>query len=64
MLATSRSSEPDPVFDSIAHKLSLMLYRWKIKNGRLIVAEPEAAIWWLDKEIAEMEAENEVTKGD
>lgn len=54
MLATSKSS--DPVLDAIAHKLSLMLFRWRIKNGRLIVAEPEAAIWWLDKEIAEMEA--------
>ncbi|MDF9844584.1 MULTISPECIES: hypothetical protein [unclassified Paenibacillus] len=54
MLATSKSS--DPVFDALAHKLSLMLYRWRIKNGRLIVAYPDAAIWWLDREIAEMEA--------
>lgn len=54
MLATSKSS--DPVFDAIAHKLSLMLFRWKIENGRLNVADPDAALWWLDKEIAEMEA--------
>lgn len=54
MLATSKSA--NPVFDALAHKLSLMLVRWRIANGRLTVAEPEAAIWWLDKEIAEMEA--------
>lgn len=59
MLATSKSVEPDPVFDALAHKLSLMLIRWRIVNGRLIVAEPEAAIWWLDKEIAEMEEASE-----
>ncbi|WP_157261139.1 hypothetical protein [Paenibacillus wynnii] len=54
MLATSKFA--DPVFDALSHKLQLMRDRWAIQNGRLIVADPEAAIWWLDKEIAEMEA--------
>lgn len=54
MLATSKSA--DPVFDALAHRLRLRRDRWAIANGRLIVAEPEAALWWLDKEIAEMEA--------
>ncbi len=56
MLATSKLSEADPVLEAIAHKLSLMLFRWRIENGRLIVADPDAALWWLDREIAEIEA--------
>ncbi|MNE81739.1 hypothetical protein D3C80_1784090 [compost metagenome] len=57
MLATSKLS--DPVLEAIGHKLSLMLFRWKIENGRLVVADPDAALWWLDKEIAEMGLGNE-----
>ncbi|MEK5235430.1 hypothetical protein NST99_07000 [Paenibacillus sp. FSL L8-0470] len=37
-------------------RLELRRQRWQIQNGRLIVEEPEAAVWWLDREIAEMEA--------
>ncbi len=50
MLATSKSVE------LTRRRLDLRRRRWQIQNGLLIVAEPEAAIWWLDKEIAEMEA--------
>jgi hypothetical protein len=42
--------------DPTWRRLELRRRRWQILNGRLIVDEPEAAIWWLDKEIAEMEA--------
>lgn len=42
--------------EATAHKLRLMRDRWAIANGRLIVAYPDAALWWLDREIAEMEA--------
>ncbi|WP_179087392.1 hypothetical protein [Paenibacillus odorifer] len=55
MLVTSKSA--DPAFNFLAHKLRLMLIRWQIQNGRLLVDEPEAVVWWLDREIAEMEAE-------
>lgn len=43
------------ILDAQAHKLRLMRDRWEILNGRLLVDEPEAAVWWLDREIAEME---------
>jgi hypothetical protein len=56
MSASSKSAEADPVVDALAYKLQLMLDRWRIANGRLIVAYPDAALWWLDKEIEEMEA--------
>ncbi|WP_157793866.1 hypothetical protein [Paenibacillus donghaensis] len=42
--------------DQIWRRLELRRRRWQLLNGRLIVDEPEAAIWWLDREIAEMEA--------
>lgn len=42
--------------DQTWRRLELRRRRWQILNGRLIVAEPEAALWWLDKEIVEMEA--------
>lgn len=51
-----KSDQGDLVFEAFAHKLRLMRDRQAIINGRLVVDEPEAAIWWLDKEIAEMEA--------
>lgn len=54
MSVTSKSS--DPIYDALAHKLRLLRDRWAIANGRLIVDEPIRAIWWLDREIAEMEA--------
>lgn len=54
MLATSKSSDLE--FEALAHKLRLRRDRWAIANGRLIVAEPESAIWWLEREIAEMES--------
>lgn len=46
----------DSIFVAQAHKLRLMRDRWAILNGRLVVDEPEAAVWWLEREIAEMEA--------
>jgi hypothetical protein len=42
--------------DPTWRRLELRHWRWRIQTGRLIVAYPVAAVWWLDKEIAEMEA--------
>lgn len=42
--------------DHVWRRLELRRRRWQILNGRLVVKEPEAALWWLDREITEMEA--------
>lgn len=42
--------------DQVWRRMELRRRRWQIQTGRLIVAEPEAVIWWLDREISEMEA--------
>ncbi|WP_342439991.1 hypothetical protein NSS79_15295 [Paenibacillus sp. FSL L8-0436] len=42
--------------DQMLRRLELRRRRWQIQNGRLIVEEPEAVVWWLDREIEEMEA--------
>ena len=41
--------------DQMWRRMELRRRRWQIQHGRLLVDEPEAAVWWLDKEIAEME---------
>ncbi|MEK4453924.1 hypothetical protein [Paenibacillus sp. FSL L8-0506] len=42
--------------DKVWRRMELRRRRWQIQNGRLLVDEPEAVVWWLDREIAEMEA--------
>ncbi|ASA22045.1 DUF7667 family protein [Paenibacillus donghaensis] len=57
-LRINQQVEPqDLEFEPYAHKLRLMLDRQAIINGRVVVDEPEAAVGWLDKEIAEMEGD-------
>lgn len=44
--------------DQVWRRMELRRRRWQIQNGRLLVDEPEAVVWWLDREIAEMEADH------
>lgn len=43
--------------EQVWRRMELRRRRWQILNGRVLVDEPEAALWWLDREIAEMEVD-------